>query len=235
MEPAARILIVDDDASIRDALADYLGEHGYAVRTADGARGLERALAQGPADLLVLDLMMPGEDGLSICRRLAPAGAPILVLSALGAVTDRVVGLEVGASDYLSKPFDPRELLARVRALLRRPSARDVPAAEEEGRLRFGGWRLDLEARTLLDPGGAPLSLTAADHALLAAFVLAPGRLLSRDRLLDLTRGEEAPYDRAIDVAVSRLRRKLAARDPSPLIETVRGLGYRFTGRVERG
>ena len=230
------ILVVDDDASIRDAIADFLGMHGYAVRAADNAAACDRALAEAPADLIVLDVMMPGEDGLSLCRRLGAIGTPILMLSALDAVTDRIVGLEVGAWDYMTKPFEPRELLARVRALLRRPAAdrseHRVPSGET---LMFAGWWFDVEQRRLRAPSGQALLLTEGEHTLLAAFVRRPGRILSRDVLLDLARGvDAAPYDRAIDIAVSRLRRKLAEAHPAPLIETVRGAGYRFLPAVQR-
>ena len=222
------ILVVDDDASIRDAIAEFLGAHGYAVRTAESAAACDRLLGDAPADLLVVDVMMPGEDGLSLCRRLAPGGTPILMLSALDAVTDRVVGLEVGAWDYLAKPFEPRELLARVRALLRRPGAGRADASGGGG-LSFAGWWLDVEERRLRDPAGRPVLLSEGDHALLAAFVQRPSRILTRDALLDLARGlDSASYDRAVDIAVSRLRRKLAEADPTPLIETVRGVGYRI-------
>lgn len=227
------VLVVDDDASIRDALAEFLGAQGYAVRTASNAASCERALAAAPADLIVLDVMMPGEDGLSLCRRLAPAGTPILMLSALDDVTDRIVGLEVGAWDYLTKPFEPRELLARIRALLRRPVADRPDPAREGAGVMFAGWRLDGEERRLRDPSGRILVLTEGEHALLAAFVSRPGRILTRDMLLDLARGlDAASYDRAIDIAISRLRRKLAEADPVPLIETVRGVGYRFLPSV---
>jgi two-component system, OmpR family, response regulator len=199
------------------------------VRTADCAAACDRLLDEAPVDLLILDVMMPGEDGLSVCRRLAPTGTPILMLSALDAVTDRVVGLEVGAWDYLTKPFEPRELLARVRALLRRPVAGETVG----GGVTFAGWRLNMEERRLRDPAGRTILLSEGDHALLAAFVRRPGRVLSRDALLDLARGADAaPYDRAVDIAVSRLRRKLAEVDPAPLIETVRGVGYRFVPAV---
>lgn len=230
------ILVVDDDASIRDAIADFLGMHGYRVRPAENAAACERALAAAPADLIVLDVMMPGEDGLSLCRRLAASGTPILMLSALDAVTDRIVGLEVGAWDYMTKPFEPRELLARVRALLRRPTTDRGEARGHSGEaLTFAGWWFDIEQRRLRDPSGGALVLTEGEHALLAAFVRRPGRILSRDVLLDLARGvDAAPYDRAIDIAVSRLRRKLAEADPAPLIETVRGVGYRFVPAVQR-
>lgn len=230
------ILVVDDDASIRDAIADFLGMHGYAVRAAENAAACERALAAAPADLIVLDVMMPGEDGLSLCRRLGASGTPILMLSALDAVTDRIVGLEVGAWDYMTKPFEPRELLARVRALLRRPTTERLgPIGGAGDALTFAGWWFDVEQRRLRDPSGRALVLTEGEHALLAAFVGRPGRILSRDVLLDLARGvDAAPYDRAIDIAVSRLRRKLAEADPAPLIETVRGAGYRFLPTVQR-
>jgi two-component system OmpR family response regulator len=236
MESAANapstILVVDDDASIRDAIADFLGGHGYAVRTARNAAACDHELAQAPVDLIVLDVMMPGEDGLSLCRRLAPAGTAILMLSALDAVTDRIVGLEVGAWDYLTKPFEPRELLARVRALLRRPGAERADPGTKDG-VSFAGWWLDMEQRRLRDPAGRPLALSEGEHALLAAFVRRPGRILTRDALLDLARGlDAASYDRAIDIAVSRLRRKLGDADPAPLIETVRGVGYRFLPAV---
>lgn len=230
------ILVVDDDASIRDAIADFLGMHGFAVRAAESAAACDRALAAAPADLIVLDVMMPGEDGLSLCRRLGAGGTPILMLSALDAVTDRIVGLEVGAWDYMTKPFEPRELLARVRALLRRPVAERAAQSGGSGdALSFAGWRFDIEQRHLRDPAGRALVLTEGEHALLAAFARRPGRILSRDVLLDLARGvDAAPYDRAIDIAVSRLRRKLANADPVPLIETVRGAGYRFLPAVQR-
>jgi two-component system OmpR family response regulator len=234
-EPLSEILVVDDDASIRDAIVDFLGWHGYAVRAAASAAACARALEQAPADLIVLDVMMPGEDGLSLCRRLAAGNTPILMLSALDDVTDRIVGLEVGAWDYMTKPFEPRELLARVRALLRRPVADRAAADGDHGGMTFAGWRFDIEQRRLRDPAGRPLLLTEGEHALLAAFVLRPGRVLSRDVLLDLARGiDAASYDRAIDIAVSRLRRKLAEADPVPLIETVRGAGYRFLPAVQR-
>lgn len=227
------VLVVDDDASIRDAIAEFLGAQGYAVRTASNAASCERTLATAPADLIVLDVMMPGEDGLSLCRRLAPMGTPILMLSALDDVTDRIVGLEVGAWDYLTKPFEPRELLARIRALLRRPVADRVEPWRADSGVTFAGWRLDVEERRLRDPSGRILALTEGEHALLATFVSRPGRILTRDMLLDLARGlDAASYDRAIDIAVSRLRRKLAEADPTPLIETVRGVGYRFLPSV---
>ncbi|MBB5713021.1 response regulator [Sphingomonas xinjiangensis] len=230
---SATVLVVDDDASIRDAIADFLASHGFLVRAAGNAAACERELREAQVDVVVLDVMMPGEDGLSVCRRLAPTGVPILMLSALDDVTDRIVGLEVGAWDYLTKPFEPRELLARIRALLRRPSTE--PSTQERGGrgITFAGWWLDVEERRLRDPAGRPVSLSEGEYALLAAFAVRPGRILTRDTLLDLARGlDAASYDRAIDIAISRLRRKLAEADPAPIIETVRGVGYRFVPSV---
>lgn len=224
-----RILAVDDDDEIREALAEYLGANGYAVRTAASARECDQMLATGPADLLILDVMMPGEDGLALCRRLVARDVPILMLSALDGLTDKVVGLEVGAWDYLAKPFEPRELLARVRALLRRPRAAPLAGSA----VTFAGWWFDVETRRLRDPGGRVVALSEGDHLLLATFVKRPDLVLSRTSLLDSARGlDAAPYDRAIDLAISRLRRKLAEADPTPLIETVRGAGYRFLPMV---
>ncbi|HZF41952.1 MAG TPA: response regulator [Sphingomonadaceae bacterium] len=234
MNSVSSVLVVDDDSSIRDALCEYLRGHGFAVRGADGATKMDRLLAEAPADVVVLDVMMPGEDGLSVCRRLARKGVPVLMLSALGDTTDRIVGLEIGASDYLPKPFDPRELLARLRAMLR-----DRSTAEDQAlgtRYFFAGWQMDLEARTLRASSGAVMPLTSGEFALLRVFAERPGRLLSRDQLLDLSRGGDVgPYDRAVDLAVSRLRRKLDADGGVALIETVRGEGYRFLPPVRRG
>jgi two-component system, OmpR family, response regulator len=230
--PPEDIIVVDDDESVRDAAADYLRHHGYRVRTAANGETLDRALDDAPADLVILDLMMPGEDGLSICRRLAREGPPVLMISALGGTTDRVVGLELGASDYLPKPFDPRELLARVRAVLRRRA----PDGAGAGTVwLFDGWRFEPEAGRLHDPERQPVALTSGEMILLRAFLERPGLLLSRDRLIELTRGADAePFDRAVDLAVSRLRRKLAAGGGRGMIETVRGLGYRFQPQVRR-
>ncbi|HEX5181990.1 MAG TPA: response regulator transcription factor [Allosphingosinicella sp.] len=232
MPPPGDIIVVDDDESVREAAGEYLQKHGYRVRTADGGEALDRALVEAPADLVILDLMMPGEDGLAICRRLAADGPPVLMVSALGDTMDRVVGLELGAADYLPKPYDPRELLARVRAVLRRRGP-DEPA----NRLvfLFDGWRFDADAGRLQGPDGAPVDLTPGEMLLLRAFLERPGLLLGRDRLLELTKGPDAePFDRAIDLAVSRLRRKLEPGGGRAMIETVRGIGYRFEPRVRR-
>lgn len=232
-KPLERILVVDDDTSIRDALAEFLTTHGYGVATAADAAACERMLGEAVFDVVILDVMMPGEDGVSLCRRIAPNGVPILMLSALDGVTDRVVGLEVGAWDYLVKPFAPRELLARVRALLRRPRDAAPPPSVAPG-VGFAGWRLEIEERRLYDPDGRAVLLSEGDHALLAAFVQRPGRVLTRDALLDLARGiDAASYDRSVDIAVSRLRRKLAQANGARLIETVRGVGYRFAVPVQ--
>lgn len=230
MAPPA-VIVVDDDHSVRDALCEYLSNQGFAVRGATDAREMDRQLSDAPADLIVLDLMLPGEDGLSICRRLSRDGQPVLMLSALGSTVDRVVGLELGASDYLAKPFDPRELLARVRAVLRRGGSPD--GGDQARRLVFEGWTLDIDDRLLLSPDGEPVALTARDRRLLLIFLERPRRLLSRDQLLDLLDENDAEsFDRTIDLAVSRLRRKLG--EAARFIETVRGEGYRFVAPVTR-
>ena len=233
MSPAANILVVDDDPSLRDALCEYLARHGFSVRSAKDAADMDRQLRESAADLIVLDWMMPGEDGLSVCRRLATSGVAILMLSAMGSPPDRVIGLEVGADDYLAKPFDPRELLARVRALLRRRDKTDVAAPAAI--VRFDGWRFDPTERRLWNPDGQAVALTALECNLLRAFVERADRLLSRDRLMQLIHGDEGEsFDRAVDLAVSRLRRKLRWPGQRAPIETVRGEGYRFTASVQR-
>ena len=229
----ADILIVDDDPGVRRALLDYLTGPEFSVRGVEGGVAMDAALVERVPDLIILAVMMPGESGLSICRRVS-GRAPVLMLSAAGETTDRIVGLELGAADYLAKPFEPRELLARIRAILRRPAiARETPP--QDGRYGFFGWRLDWTARTLHNPAGQPLSLTSGEFSLLLAFVERQGRILSRDQLLALTHGPLAEnFDRAVDLAVSRLRRKLEWEGRPPLIETVRGLGYRFSSEVVR-
>lgn len=232
MSATADILIVDDDASLRAALRDYLSGAGYAVRTADGGAAMDARLAEAVPDLVVLDVMMPGEDGLSICRRLQ-GRAPVLMLSAMSETTDRIVGLEVGAADYLPKPFEPRELLARIRAVLRRPLRVGEAAADRA--LAFEGWTLEPEARRLTDPAGMAVELTSGEFALLMTLVRSAGRILSREQILENTHGPLAEsFDRAVDLAVSRLRRKLERPEQAALIETVRGAGYRFRPAVRR-
>lgn len=244
METQAHILVVDDDREIRDLLARFLAKHGLRVTTAKDGAEMERALADWAIDLVVLDLMMPGEDGLSLTRRLRAQGTavPIVMLTAMGEETDRIVGLEMGADDYVPKPFNPRELLARIKAVLRRAHAPTPnPAAADTGggdgnRYDFGGWRLDVATRDLIGPDGVVMTLSAGEFDLLLAFVEHPRRVLSRDQLLDFARGRQAiPFDRSIDIQVSRLRRKLGddAKD-SQLIKTVRGGGYLFTPEVIR-
>jgi two-component system, OmpR family, phosphate regulon response regulator OmpR len=228
-----RIAVVDDDLRLRDLLSRYLSEQGFAVRTvADGA-ALNRLLERERVDLVVLDLMLPGEDGLAICRRLRGGGTevPIVMLTARGDDVDRIVGLELGADDYLPKPFNPRELVARINAVLRRRRVPPPPAAPAEADLiiEFGRCRFDLGARTLnRDHSAVPL--TSGEFALLKVFVEHPRRPLSRDKLMALARGRDHDaYDRAIDVQVSRLR-KLVEDDPSRprYIQTVWGFGYVF-------
>lgn len=236
MDASPHILIVDDDREIRDLLARFLDKHGLRVSAAADGREMHRVLEGSRIDLIVLDLMLPGEDGLILCRNLrAKSRIPIIMLTAMGEETDRIVGLEMGADDYLAKPFNPRELLARIKAVLRR--AEQAPAmAQGDGSavLEFAGWSLDLERRELQRADGVMVPLSGGEFELLAAFAAHPGRVLSRDQLLDLARGREAqPFDRSIDVQVSRLRRKIEAapQDPS-LIKTVRNGGYSFTASV---
>ena len=231
-EAAPRILVVDDDPGIREVLTDYQGQHGYAAEGAATAAEMDRAIAARPPDLIVLDLMMPGEDGLSVCRRIAGKGPPIVMLSAMGEDTDRIIGLELGADDYLAKPCNPRELLARVRAVLRRPrdeAAGDAPA------LLFAGWRLDLMRRELTRPDQQVVPLSAGEFALLRAFAERPGRVMTRDQLLERARGTDADiFDRAMDVQISRLRKKLDDGSGLEMIQTLRGEGYMFDVKVER-
>ena len=236
MKNGPHILVVDDDREIRDLLARFLRMHGYRIETAGDGREMFAALGAGRFDLIVLDLMLPGEDGLSLCRRVrADSNVPTIMLTAVGEDTDRIVGLEVGADDYLGKPFNPRELLARIRAVLRR--ATEVlprPEADQSRCLEFQGWNLDAARRRLQAPGGAPVDLTAGEFALLLVFLEHPGRVLTRDQLLDLTRGREAgPFDRSVDIQVSRLRRKIEDDPKRPdLIKIVRSGGYVFAGAV---
>lgn len=237
MAPAgARILMVDDDPGILDVVSDFLGKHGYAVQTAGDAREMEQVLERGPVDLIVLDVMLPGEDGLAVCRRMAVGdGPPIIMLSAMGEDTDRIVGLELGADDYLAKPCNPRELLARVRAVLRRAEQRTSNAGIGAG-CEFAGWRLDLVRRELRSPQGVVVNLSSGEFSLLRAFVERPQRVLTRDQLLDYARGPDSDaFDRAIDVQISRLRRKLDdGGGGQDLIRTVRNEGYMFTPKVKR-
>ena len=240
MENATRnILVVDDDDKLRDLVIRYLSGEGFSVSGVADGRGMDRFLDHKRVDLIVLDLMLPGEDGLSIARRLRSTGdTPILILSARGDEVDRIVGLEVGADDYLPKPFNPRELLARIRAVLRRTDShpREAGAPPGDRQHRFGDFTLDLLSHSLtLDD--KVIDLTAGDFALLEAFVSRPNRLMSRDNLIELLKGyERSPYDRSIDVRVTRLRKKIEPDPEHPqYIRTVWGKGYMFTPQGNPG
>src|SRR5262245_52746266 len=228
------ILVVEDDRDIRSLLADFLKREGFTVEVAEDGAAADRVLARIAPDLIVLDLMLPGEDGLSICRRLrVRTSTPILMLTAKNDDIDRIVGLELGADDYLGKPFNPRELLARIRAILRRVEAA-VTRAGERRRRSFGRFVIELDARSVERADGTSVALTSAEFDLLACFVERPRRVLTRDQLLDWTRGRSAePFDRTIDVTVSRLRKKIEAAVPglNP-ITTVRNNGYLFVPAV---
>ena len=230
------ILVVDDHSEIRDLLKRFLEQHGMRVSCARDGKEMKRLLDEREFDLLVLDLMMPGEDGLTLCRELrVKSRLPIIMLTAMGEETDRIIGLEMGADDYLAKPFNPRELLARIKAGMRRTQAEIQPVPETLTRdLRFDRWLLDINRRELVDEEGVGMSLSTAEFDLLKVFLERPQRVLSRDQLLDLARGREAvAFDRAIDTLVSRLRRKLE-RDPKnpELIKTIWGGGYLFAADV---
>jgi DNA-binding response OmpR family regulator len=228
------ILVVDDDPKLRDLLAQYLGKEGYRVRSANDGNEMDVQIAKGRPDLVVLDLMLPGEDGLSIARRLRSASdVPVIILSARGDEVDRIIGLEVGADDYLAKPFSPRELLARIRAVLRRQRAAAV--ADEATAITFGEFMLDLDGQRLLRQGHE-VELTAGDFALLEVLATHPNRVLSRDQLVDRIKGfDRSPYDRSIDVRVTRLRKKIEADPSNPVfIRTVWGRGYMFTPHGDR-
>ena len=234
---SAHLLIVDDDPGLRELLADYLGRNGFRVSHAADGRGLWAALEREPPDLVILDIMLPGDDGLVLCRTLrAHSTIPVIMLTARGDDTDRIVGLEMGADDYLPKPFNPRELLARIKSILRRAQTTPTNGTGEARRFHFAGWTLDVGVRQLTAPDGVVVALGASDYRLLRVFLDHPQRVLSRDHLLDLTQGREAtPFDRSIDVQVSRLRRRLRD-DPrdATLIKTLRNEGYILTAQVRR-
>ncbi|MDH0117791.1 response regulator transcription factor [Rhizobium pusense] len=234
METPTTILIVEDDADIRALVCALLTSEGFAVEQAKDAIDMDDVLGRICPDLIILDLMLPGEDGLSICRRLCNSYAvPILMLTAKGEEIDRVLGLEMGADDYLVKPFGPRELLARVRALIRRVKSKDQPAPMR--RLAFDKFIVDLDGRVVIGTDGPDLGLTSAEFDLLACFVQRPRRVLTRDQILDWTHGRNSdPFDRTVDMLVSRVRKKLDASSPgSKLITTVRNGGYLFTATVK--
>lgn len=237
MSQQDHILIVDDDRDIRGLLADYLEKQGLRCTTAADGREMKAALEQHRIDLIVLDIMMPGEDGLTLCRNLRaaggpPANTPILMLTARGDDMDRILGLEMGADDYLTKPFVPRELFARIRAVLRRtrslPPNLDTTTPSNARELHFAQWRLDTVNRHLIDADGTVVALSGAEYRMLTVFLSHPQRVLSRDQLMELTQGREAElFDRSIDLQVSRLRQRLGdnAREPT-IIKTIRNEGY---------
>jgi two-component system OmpR family response regulator len=231
-----RLLLVDDEPSLREPLAEYLTRQGFVVRQAEDAAKARSALLEETPDLVLLDIMMPGEDGLSLCRHLSESkNLPVIMHTAKGEAMDRIVGLEIGADDYVAKPFEPRELVARIRSVLRR-SSKTSPSADEDAMYEFDGWRLDPLKRKLTDPQGTVVPVSSAEFRLLVAFLNHPRQVLDRDRLLDMVQGREAHlFDRAVDNQVSRLRRKMEddSRDPK-LIQTVWGGGYRFAADVRR-
>ena len=238
MEQMPHILVVDDDREIRELLARFLERHRLRVTAVRDAREARRAFLNGHYHLVVLDLMLPGESGLDLARWMrTQSGVPIIMLTAMGEETDRIIGLELGADDYVAKPFNPRELLARVRAVLRRAGDAAERQLDKGARaVRFSGWILEPARRRLLNPEGVEVPLTGGEYDLLVALVERANRVLTRDMLLDLLRGRQAgPFDRAIDVAISRLRRKLEDDGRNAqLIKTVRGGGYVLAATVER-
>jgi len=238
-ETNPHILVVDDHHEIRDLLGKYLAKQGFRASTAANAAEARKIIATSAIDLAVLDIMMPGEDGLSLCRHLRETSEiPVILLTALGEETDRIVGLEIGADDYLTKPFNPRELLARIKAVLRR--AQSLPRQHghpDEQFIRFGPWTLDTARREISGADQVAVALSTAEFRLLSAFVAHPEMVLSRDQLMDLTRGRTAEvFDRSIDNQVSRLRRKVEHDPKNPeLIKTVWGGGYTLAAQVKRG
>lgn len=240
MSDSAHILVVDDEPAICELLEHYLVQQGYRISTAKDGEGLRRTVARSSVDLVIVDLGLPGEDGLSLTRYLREQwNVGVIILTGRGDTVDRTIGLEVGADDYVAKPFDLRELLARVRSVLRRVRHRPHRGGESNGAaapMCFAGWQFDRASRRLVSPEGKEVPLTAGEFDLLCVFVDHPNRVLSRDELLDLTHQREAgPFDRSVDVQVGRLRRKIEADAAQPvLIKTVRNAGYVFTASVER-
>ncbi|WP_443113374.1 response regulator [Herbaspirillum seropedicae] len=230
MDTNTHILVVDDDRDIRTLLAEYLDSNGLRTLTATNGSEMRRVLEESRVDLIVLDLTLPGEDGLTLCRNLrATSSVPVIMLTARGEPLDRILGLEMGADDYLAKPFEPRELFARIRSVLRRTQALPPNMAQPDvAAMRFAGWTLDLTARHLVNQDGVVVALSGAEFRLLKVFLDHPNRVLNRDQLLELTQGRESdPFDRSVDIQISRLRQKLGddARTPT-IIKTVRNEGY---------
>jgi len=237
MKTLPHVLVVEDDLEIGALIARYLQSQEYRVSVVTDGEGMQDLLAENRVDLIVLDLMLPGEDGLSLCRRLrSTSDVPIIMLTARGEEIDRIIGLEMGADDYVAKPFNPRELLARIKAVLRRGAQTESAPLRSRSKLLFAGWQLDCSLRQLHDPTGARISITGAEFDLLHAFCENAGRVLTRDQLMDLTHGRAmGPYDRSIDVLVSRLRQKIERNTRSPeIIQTIRSGGYLFLPKVER-
>ncbi len=238
MEASPHILLVDDNREIRDLVGKFMTQHGFRITAVPDGKAMRRTLETARIDLVILDLMLPGEDGLSLCRWLhAQSSLPIVMLTAMSEETDRIVGLEMGADDYLPKPFNPRELLARVKAVLRRSQAAPEQEAMEKATVyRFAGWKFDAARRELEGSDGVVVPLSSGEYELLMVFLQRPQRVLNRDQLLDLARGRAAnAFDRSIDTQVSRLRRKIEDDQKEPkLIKTVWGEGYVFTPAVTR-
>ncbi len=234
MSDPVRILIVDDDADIRDMLREYLTSHGFEVREADGGKALRAAVAEHVPDVVLLDIGLPGEDGLTLARFLRERyNLGIIMVTAAGEVVERIVGLELGADDYISKPFDPRELLARVKSVLRRyrrPVEGGEKTGEAKSRVQLGRCVLDLASHRLLGPEGDDIPITSMEFDLLKVFAERPNRVLSRDQLLNLTQNRDwDPFDRSIDIRIARIRRKIEMDPDKPrIIKTVRGAGYMF-------
>lgn len=236
MDAAAHIVVVDDHGDIRDLVQQYLEQQGYRVTAVESGAVLRRLLEKQTADLIVLDVMMPGEDGLSVCRQLrASTGIPVIFLTAMADDTDRIIGLELGADDYLVKPFNPRELLARIRAVLRRSGSSSTPlAAANSKNVRVGPWRVNLGRQEISGDDGVGIPLSSAEFRLLKVFIERPGLVLSREQLLDLTVGRTADvFDRTIDNQVSRLRKKIEDNPKNPsIIKTHWGGGYSLSVEV---
>lgn len=236
MERKDSVLIVDDDVEIRKLLCEYLDQQGYRTLAAANGKEMWAILDKSRVDLIVLDLMLPGDDGLVLCRKLrSHSQIPVIMLTALGEETERIIGLEMGADDYLAKPFNSRELLARIKSILRRSQAVSPSENQQSPRyFLFAGWRLDTVARNLISSENVVISLSGGEYQLLHVFLTHPNRVLSRDQLLDLSQGRETqPFDRSIDVMVSRLRRSLQDTKDSRIIQTVRNEGYVLAASVE--
>ena len=236
IEAMDHILVVDDDPDIRDLLSEYLDKQGFRVSTAADGRSMRMVLSRAAPDLIVLYLMLPGEDGLTLCREVrAKSDVPIVMLTAKTEEIDRVVGLEMGADDYLAKPFSPRELVARIKSILRRSRALPVNLRPDDARaILFAGWKLEIATRTLISPEGVAVPLSGTDFRLLRIFLDHPNRVLNRDQLIEMTQARDAgPFDRSIDLQVSRLRKRLNDNPKDPaIIKTSRGEGYVLAAEV---